>query len=143
MPETTRPPYCSDFANIQNGLRMLSKSLCEQPNPRIALAYTYLMAWYVMHCPSMMDPAKPWDPNCPAFIQHLDNCKWTTNKMFFICKTLINEGNYIILRCYPQIANVHEGQELIDASECDSYISLSPNELLWLLNIRLEYHIFR
>jgi len=24
------------------------------PNPRVELSYTYLVAWYVMHCPSLM-----------------------------------------------------------------------------------------
>jgi len=24
------------------------------PNPRVELPYTYLMPWYIMHCPSLM-----------------------------------------------------------------------------------------
>jgi len=24
------------------------------PNPRVELPYTYLVAWYIMHCPSLM-----------------------------------------------------------------------------------------
>ena len=60
-------------AGIQSGLQALVKSLCQveaivdsqsrpvvdsegrpkvkTPNPRIKLPYTYLMTWYVMHCP--------------------------------------------------------------------------------------------
>ena len=63
-------------AGIQSGLRALAKSfyrvkavvdaegnpvtdsngrpLVKTPNPRVELLYTYLMAWYVMHCPSLM-----------------------------------------------------------------------------------------
>jgi len=63
-------------AGIQSGLRALVKSLCQveaivdsegrpdvdsegrprvkTPNPRIELPYTYLMAWYIMDCPSLM-----------------------------------------------------------------------------------------
>jgi len=29
----------------------------EVPNPKIELLYTYLVAWYVMHCPSLMTSA--------------------------------------------------------------------------------------
>jgi len=25
-----------------------------RPNPRVELPYTYLVAWYIMHCPSLM-----------------------------------------------------------------------------------------
>ena len=63
-------------AGIQSGLKALTQSLCraekvvdsqgepivdsegrptvKRPNPRVELPYTYLMAWYVMHCPSLM-----------------------------------------------------------------------------------------
>jgi len=28
--------------------------LVKTPGPRVELPYTYLMAWYVMHCPSLI-----------------------------------------------------------------------------------------
>jgi len=64
-------------AGIQRGLRALAKSLCQveaivasqgrpiidsevkTPNPKVELPYTYLMAWYVMHCPSLMTVVSP------------------------------------------------------------------------------------
>ena len=61
---------------LQSGLRVLYRSFCsvvpeedregnvvvgpdcdprmKTPNPHIELPYTYLMTWYVMHCPSLM-----------------------------------------------------------------------------------------
>ena len=61
---------------LQSGLRVLCQSFCrvtveedkdgnvivdwdgeskrKTPNPWIELPYTYLMAWYVMHCPTLM-----------------------------------------------------------------------------------------
>ena len=63
-------------AGIQSGLRALMKSFCQveaivdakgnpvkdsngyplvkTPSLRVELSYTYLMAWYVMHCPLLM-----------------------------------------------------------------------------------------
>jgi len=64
------------LAGIQSGLRALTKSFCQVEaivdakgnlvtdsnghplvktlSPRVEFSYTYLMAWYVMHCPSLM-----------------------------------------------------------------------------------------
>ena len=79
-------------AGIQSGLRALTKSFChvkvimdaeDNPvtdsnghplvktfNPRIELPYTYLMAWYVMHCPSLMTAVsalKVLHPSCSGW----------------------------------------------------------------------------
>ena len=64
------------IARIQSGLHALAKSFCrvkavvdaegnpvtdsnsrplvKTPNPRVELPYMYLMAWYVMLCPTLM-----------------------------------------------------------------------------------------
>ena len=54
---------------IQRGLRVLTEAFCrppmmkrgkgtilprEGPNPRIGLPYTYLMAWFALHCPAII-----------------------------------------------------------------------------------------
>jgi len=61
---------------LQSGLRVLCQSFCyivveeekegnvivgadgepkmKTPNPRVELPYMYLMAWYIMHCPSLI-----------------------------------------------------------------------------------------
>ena len=82
------------MARIQSRLRALVKSLCQveaivdskgrpevnsegtprvkTPNPRIKLPYTYLMAWYAMHCPSLMT-AVPLSAGFVPFVQKLEN----------------------------------------------------------------------
>ena len=92
-------------AGIQSGLRALVKSLCQveaivdsegrsvvdserrsrvkTPNPRIELSYTYLMAWYVMHCPSLMT-AVPSSEGFVPFVQKLENSSWSHYYMFFV-----------------------------------------------------------
>ena len=81
-------------AGIQSGLRALVKSLCQVeatvdskgrpevdsegrpkvkiPNTRIELPYTYLMAWNVMHCPSLTT-AVPLSEGFVPFVQTLEN----------------------------------------------------------------------
>ena len=90
-------------AGIQSGLRALVKSLCQveaivdskgrpevdsegrprvkTPNPRIELPYTYLMAWYVMHCPSLMT-AVPLSEGFVPFVQRLENSSWSCYTCF-------------------------------------------------------------
>ena len=46
------------------------------PNPRIELPYTYLMAWYVMQCPSLMTTVSPSAGFVP-FVQKLNNLSWS------------------------------------------------------------------
>ena len=81
-------------AGIQSGLRALAQSLCKveaivdsegrpevdsegrsrvkTPNPRIELPYTYLMAWYVMHCTSLMTLVSQSEGFVP-FVQRLES----------------------------------------------------------------------
>ena len=46
------------------------------PNPRIELPYTYLMTWYIMHCPSLMTAVPPSKSFVP-FVQKLENSSWS------------------------------------------------------------------
>ena len=45
------------------------------PNPRVELPYTYLMTWYVMHCPSLMSGVQSSEDSMP-FIQRLERSNW-------------------------------------------------------------------
>lgn len=46
------------IANIQSGLRQVAAAFLESPTKtlRVKLVYTYLVAWYVLHCPTLMNP---------------------------------------------------------------------------------------
>jgi len=46
--------------------------LVKTPSPRIDLPYTYLMAWYVMHYPSLMIAVSALEGFAP-FVQQLKN----------------------------------------------------------------------
>jgi len=51
----------------QNG-----KAQLKIPNPRVQLPYAYLMAWYDMHCPSLMTPV-PASEGIVPFVQRLED----------------------------------------------------------------------
>jgi len=85
-------------AGIQSGLRVLTKSMCQveavvdsqgrqmvdseerpevkTPNPKVKRPSMYLMAWYVMHCPSLMTAVSSTEGFVP-FVQRLENSSWS------------------------------------------------------------------
>jgi len=59
----------------QNG-----KAQLKIPNPRVELPYIYLMAWYVMHCSSLITAISASEGFVP-FVQRLKNSSW----IHYIC----------------------------------------------------------
>jgi len=45
------------------------------PNPKVELSYTYLVAWYVMHCPSLMTAVQT-SKDIVSFAQKLERSNW-------------------------------------------------------------------
>jgi len=100
---------------IQSGLRLLAKSLCQEevivdsqsrsvvdsegrpevgtPNPRIELLYTYLMAWYIMHFPSLMI-AVSLSEGFIHFVQRLEISSRSQYYMFYVWKAILSSSNY-------------------------------------------------
>jgi len=84
-------------AGIQSGLHALTKSFCQvkaivdakgnpvkdsnghplvkTPSPRVELPCTYLMARYVIHCPSLMTVVSTSEGFIP-FVQRLESSSW-------------------------------------------------------------------
>lgn len=50
------------------------------PNPRAELPYTYLKAWFMMHCPNLMT-SRMEDSNESSFIQIQERCDWSNHYM--------------------------------------------------------------
>jgi len=144
-------------ARIQSGLRALVKSLYQveaivdiegrpvvdsegrlrvkTPNPRIELPDTYLMAWYVMHCPSLMTVV-PLSAGFVPFVQKLDNSSWTHYYMFYVRKSILNISNYQLDRCFPEIADASYGDKFADLARPDDFTRLPSGVFWWLINIR-------
>src|SRR5436189_4066246 len=63
------------IANIQHGLREVSTSYLVNSwkPPQARLAYTYLVSWYVLHCPALMTPIPSLDLAAP-FIGSVAEC---------------------------------------------------------------------
>ena len=75
--------------SLQSGFQALCRSFCNMvadedregnvvvspdgepqmktPNPHVELPYTYLMTWYIMHCPSLMSAVQSSEDSMPFF----------------------------------------------------------------------------
>jgi len=149
---------------IQSGLHALAKSFCQveaivdaeghpvtdsngcplvkTPNPRVELPYTYLMAWYVMHCPSLMMTVYPSEGFTP-YVQQMENSNWLQYYMFFIRKIILNGNNYQLDRCFPEIRDASYGDKFVNFETPDGFTQLSSGVFWWLINIQPGYLVFR
>jgi len=72
----------------QNG-----ESKLKVPNLKVKLPYTYLVAWYVMHCPPLMMAVQASEGFMP-FVQKLECSNWQHTYMFFSRRTIQSAINY-------------------------------------------------
>ena len=93
------------------------------PNPRVELPYTYLMAWYVMHCPSLMTAVSPSE-GFVHFVQKLENLSWSQYYMYYVRKAILSSSNYQLDRCFPEIYGASYGDKFADLA--------GPDDFTWL-----------
>ena len=107
------------------------------PNPRIELPYTYLMAWYVMHCPSLMT-AVTSSEGFVSFVQRLENSSWSHYYMYFVRKSILSSSNYQLDRCFPEISGASYGDKFADLAGSDDFTRLPSGVFWWRLIIDLD-----
>ena len=119
---------------MQNGLRVLTTQFCKTvpeidefgddvldrnrepkrttPRPRVELPYTYLVAWFIMHCPSLMSAVKEHAEGVP-FVQRLERSTWLGNYSAVIRRIIQSSTNYQLFRCFPDFPGATFGDEFI------------------------------
>lgn len=82
-----------------NGLRVLTEKFCKVkevlnkegssktkiPNPHIELPYTYIMAWFILHCPILMSQIHSQMDYSSPIVQHYERSQWKGHYMAMIC----------------------------------------------------------
>src|SRR3954465_11767853 len=98
-PDRCYPP---SLPTSNHGLREVSALYLANSSkpPRARLAYTYLVSWYVLHCPALMIPVPSLDLVVP-FIGGVAECSWTLSQRPEILQFLSRPKNYQLYRCPP------------------------------------------
>ena len=118
---------------IQQGLRILTVAICRPPvtkrgketvlprdgsNPRVGMPYTYLMAWFALHCPTIIQPGE--EPLEGVRIAHLCRFEGSSCERSYVVgvrKLLYRHNAYSLFRCFPYIRDASYGEEFKDARD--------------------------
>ena len=92
------------------------------------------MAWYVMHCPSLMTPVSRSE-GFVSFVQRLESSSWSNNYMFYVRKCILNASNYHLNRCFPEITDAAYGDKFADIVGPDDFTRLPSGVFLSLIHI--------
>ena len=124
------------IANIQHGLREMAASYLKDSSkpPRARFAYTFLVSWYVPHCPAMMTLMPSLDLTTP-FVESVAACLWTTSQRPEIRQLLSRPENYQLYRCPPSFDETVDDGSFVDLAGDDGSTMLAPGPFTWLLNI--------
>src|SRR3954464_6148554 len=103
------------------------------------------MAWWVMHCPLLMDSPMPGSSSIP-FIQRLEKSKWRIELLSAVRQALNRWQNYLVNPCSVQIPGGSIGIGYVDNLNSHNharYTILPPDVFDWLMNIRPGYLVSR
>lgn len=110
--------------------------------PQVKLAYTYLVAWYVLHCLDLMTMTSSINAS-KAFVQNLVECSWTTSLLSTVREILSTPSNYQLYQCPPEFDGAIDGISFMDLAMDDGFTMLALGPFTWLLNIPPGYHVSR
>lgn len=121
------------IGNFQYKLyQMVAGFLKDSTNPWVELSCTYLMAWFILHYPMLMEPPKTADV---PFVRCLEEVKWTHDYLFNIRRLLLDRHSSTIFHCLPSIPDAEPGEEYdgISSAENERLTTLYPGLFLWLV----------
>ena len=112
------------------------------PNPRIGLPYTYLMAWFALHCLAIIQPGE--EPPEGVWVVHFrrfEGSSWEQIYVAAVRKLLCRHDIYNLFQCFPQIRDAGYGEEFKDIG--DGRTSLNRGVFEWLVSIRTSHLVYR
>lgn len=109
-------------------------------NPPVELPYSHLMAWFMLHCPVLMQCPKEV---VPPFVQRKEELNWSHDYLYNIRKIMMNPLAYEVFSCLSSILDAPLGDEYEDVStvEVEWITALSPHLFLGLINIQPGYMV--
>lgn len=94
-------------------------------NPCVEMPYSYLMAWFVLYFPMLMEPPRTASV---SFMLRLEELSWTHDYLNNIRRILMNPYAYEVLQCLPSILDTELGEEYenVPFAENERSMTLPP-----------------
>jgi len=133
---------------IQSGLRMLTEQFCREvtttragrelifqrdgPSPQVKMSYEYLMAWFTLYCPVLIQPGEevPESEYC-AHLRRFENSQWVGKYLAGVRRLVESQDSYSLFRCFFLILGTEEFRNVGDERTL-----LEEGTFKWLVNIR-------
>ena len=82
------------------------------------MPYTYLMGWFTLHCPSIIQAREePPEGVRMALLRRFEGCSWLLTYVAAVRKLLCRYDVYSFSRCFPYIRDAGYGEEFKDVGE--------------------------
>ena len=106
------------------------------------MPYTYLIAWFALHCPSIIQPGKePPEGVQIAHFRWFEGSSWERIYVAEVRKLMCHHDAYSLYRCFPYIRDAGYGKEFKDVG--DGMTSLSHGVFEWLVSIRPSHLVYQ
>ena len=142
---------------IQHGLQALTEAFCrppatkrgkgqipprDGPNLRVEMPYIYLMAWFALHCPAIIQPGEELLESVHfAHLCLLEGSQWLWTYIAGMQKLVRHYDAYRLYMCFPSIPGARYGEEFFVIG--DERSSLRQGVFKWLMSIRSSHLVYR
>ena len=105
------------------------------------MPYTYLMAWFALHCPAIIQPREePPEGVRIVYLHRFEGSSWKRIYVVGVRKLLCCHDAYNLYRCFPYIQGTSYAEEFKDVK--DSMTSLNRGVFEWLVSVRPSYLVY-
>ena len=106
------------------------------------MPYTYLMAWFTLHYPTIIQLGEePPDGVRFAHLHLFEGSQWLRTYIAGVQKLIRRYDTYSLYRCFSSIPGARYGEEFYDAG--DERSSLGQGVFKWLVSIRPSHLVYQ
>ena len=129
---------------------MLTEAFCRSPatkrgkgkihprdghNPRVELPYTYLMTWFALYCPAIIQPGEePLEGVRFVHLRRFKGSQWQLAYIAGVRKLMRRYNAYSLYKCFLSIPGVGYDEGFFDVG--DGRSSLGQGVFKWMVSIR-------
>jgi len=106
------------------------------------MSYTYLMAWFALHCPVPIQLGEEAPEGVRfAYLHHFENSQWEGKYFVGIRRLVKRQDSYSLFLCFPHILGTQYGEKVRDVG--DDRSSLGEGTFKWLISIMPSHLVYR